>query len=125
MIVELTDTLKQSALNLGKCLKTEKKVQEFLDLRERAAQDANSVELENKLNQAYEELTKREENGEVLRPFELEQYYALKQQLQSQPLVGLRDAKFEEVKSFLGQTAQRITSNLGIDYLTFAHKQEE
>jgi hypothetical protein len=125
MIVELTDALKQSALNLGQCLKAETRVQEYINLRERALQDSNIVELENKLNQTCEELTIREETGEVLRSFELEQYYALKHQVQRQPLVGLRDAKFEEVKAFLGQTAQQITSNLGIDYVTFAHKQEE
>ena len=116
----LTEEIRLAAEKLGKQLGVDPGVQEFVSLKEKIQQDTEVVDLENKLAQLYRKLTERQQNGEVLERSELDEYYYLKRQVQDHPLIAVRDNQMEIVKAFFAQTAQRMTSVLGIEYTTFA-----
>jgi cell fate (sporulation/competence/biofilm development) regulator YlbF (YheA/YmcA/DUF963 family) len=118
--MELPDAIKQAAEDLGKRLGAEAGVQNYLDLQNQVQQDADVVSLEYKHDQFYQRLARRQKNGEPLDHSELDEYYALKRQVQDHPLVDARDTQLEGVKALFGKATQRITSILGIDYPTFA-----
>lgn len=115
-----TKEIKQTAEELGKHLGADPSVLEFVRLKEITRQDAEVVDLEKKFAQLYKELAGRQKNGEVLGQPELEEYYKLKRQVQVNPLIDARDNQLEIVKVLFSQTAQRMTSVLGIEYTTFA-----
>ena len=112
--MELSDAVKQAAEELGKRLGVEKGVQNYIDLREKTQQDLDVVSLENKHDQLYQKLSECQQMGESLDRSELDEYYALKRQVQGHPLVDARDTQLEGVKGLFGQTVQRMTSILGV-----------
>lgn len=116
----LTEEIRQAGENLGKQLGAVPEVQELVSLMEKTQQDAEIVDLESRLVLIYQNLTNRQQNGEVLDRVELDEYYYLKRKVQDHPLIAARDNQLEIVKAFFAQTAQRMTSVLGIEYTTFA-----
>jgi hypothetical protein len=68
----------------------------------------------------YQDLVKREQNGEDLQQTEVDAYYALKQQVEGHPWIIARDKRLVGVKPLLAETAQRMIPLLGLDYTTFA-----
>ena len=116
----LTEEVRQAAENFGKQLGIVPEVQELVSLREKTQQDAEVIDLENRLNQVYKKLADRQQNGEVLDRVELDEYYYLKRKAQNHPLIAARDDQLEIVKAFFAQTAQRMTSVLEIEYTTLA-----
>jgi cell fate (sporulation/competence/biofilm development) regulator YlbF (YheA/YmcA/DUF963 family) len=119
-IMQLTDEIRQAAEDLGKRLGAEITVLEYLNLKEQTQQDAEAVELELKYAQLYQKLAERQKSGEMLEGPELDEYYALKRQVQEHVLIAARDIQMEGVKALFADTAQRMTSILGIDYTIFA-----
>lgn len=115
-----TEEIRQAAEKLGKHLGADAGVQEFVSLKEKTQQDAEVVDLENRLAMIYQKLVDRQQNGEVLDRVELDEYYYLKRKVQDHPLIAARDNQLEIVKAFFAQTAQRMTSVLGIEYTTLA-----
>lgn len=118
--MQLTDEIRQAAEDLGKRLGAEITVLEYLNLKEQTQQDAEAVELELKYAQLYQKLAERQKSGEMLEGPELDEYYALKRQVQEHVLIAARDIQMEGVKALFADTAQRMTSILGIDYTIFA-----
>jgi cell fate (sporulation/competence/biofilm development) regulator YlbF (YheA/YmcA/DUF963 family) len=115
-----TEVIMQAAENLGKHLGTDPGVKEFADLKEKTQQDSEVADLESRLAQLHQKLTERQQNGESLERSELDEYYNLKHQVQDHPIIAARNNQLEIVKAFFAQTAQRMTSVLGIEYTTFA-----
>lgn len=116
----LTEEIRQAAENLGKHLGASPSVHEIVDLNEKIQRDAEVAVLEIRLALVYQKLAERQQNGEVLDRVELDEYYDLKRKVQDHPLITARDNQLEIVKASFAQTAQRITSVLGIEYTTFA-----
>jgi cell fate (sporulation/competence/biofilm development) regulator YlbF (YheA/YmcA/DUF963 family) len=115
-----TEEIRQAAEKLGKQLGIDPGVHEFVSLKEKIQHDAEVVDLEDRLFRLYQKLVDRQQNGEVLDRVELDEYYYLKRKVQDHPLIAARDNQLEIVKAFFAQTAQRMTSVLGIEYTTFA-----
>ena len=115
-----TEEIRLAAEKLGKQLGADPGVKEFVILMEKTQQNAEVIDLENRLVQVYQKLADRQQNGEVLDRVELDEYYYLKRKVQDHPLIAARDNQLEIVKAFFAQTAQRMTSVLGIEYTTFA-----
>ena len=115
-----TEEIRQAAEKLGKQMGVDPGVHEFVSLTEKIQQDAEVVDLEDRLFRLYQKLVDHQQNGEVLDRVELDEYYYLKRKVQDHPLIAARDNQLEIVKAFFAQTAQRMTSVLGIEYTTFA-----
>jgi cell fate (sporulation/competence/biofilm development) regulator YlbF (YheA/YmcA/DUF963 family) len=115
-----TEEIRQAAENLGKYLGADPIVIEYVSLKGKMQQDAEVVDLENKLAQLYQNLAERQQNGESLERSELDEYYNLKRQVQGHPLIVARDYQLELVKATFAEAGQRMTSILGIEYTTFA-----
>ncbi len=118
--MQLSDEIKQAAEDLGKQLNAETVVREYVKFQNRVEQDAEVVALEEQYGQLYQKLAERQQNGELLDRTELDEFYRLKRKMQDHPLIFARDNQMVQVKALFAQTAQRLTSGLGIDYPTFA-----
>lgn len=116
----LTDEIKQAAEALGKQLSADAKVREYVRLAEQVQQDHEVTALQSRYDQVYQELLKRQRNGEALVPADMDEYYRLKRQLQDNPLLTAQDSQLLLVKALFAQTAQILTDELLIDYPTFA-----
>lgn len=119
-----TEEIKQAAESLGKNLGADPDVQEYVRLLETAQQNSQAAHLEERLAHLYQKLAEREQNGQALDRAELDEYYELKQSVRMHPMIEARDNQLESVKGLFSQTAQRMTAILGINYPTFAKKEE-
>jgi cell fate (sporulation/competence/biofilm development) regulator YlbF (YheA/YmcA/DUF963 family) len=120
-----TQEIKQAAENLGKQLGADPGVHEFIRIAQEIKQDGNVVELENKLAQLNQKLAEHEQTGGRMDRTIVEEYYELKGQIESHPLITARQYQMEYVKAFFAQTAQHITAVLGIDYAALANQADE
>jgi hypothetical protein len=119
-----TEEIRQVAETLGKHIKAAPGVQEFVSLQKKTQQDTEIVNLEDKLSRLHQKLTDAEQKGESLERSELDKYYSLKRQFRDHPLINAQEFQLEIVKSLFAQTAQRLSFVLGIEYTTFAMKEE-
>ena len=115
-----TDEIKQAAEGLGQQLGADPDVREYFRLKERAEQDANLAALEARYSQLHASLVKREAAGDLLERATLDEYYQVRAQLLSSPLIVARDEQLAEVKALFAHTALRLSEGLGVDYLTLA-----
>ena len=116
----LTEEIRQAAEKLGSQLGADPSVREYVNLVVQSQQDTELVDLEEKAGQLYQKLIERQQNGEVVDQADINEYYNLKGQVQDHLLIASREDRLEAVKAVFAQTAQRITSVLGIEYTTFA-----
>jgi cell fate (sporulation/competence/biofilm development) regulator YlbF (YheA/YmcA/DUF963 family) len=119
-MMQLNDEIKTAAEDLGKRLGTEAGVMEYVNLKMQAQQNLEVAGLEAKYSRLYEKLAKQQRNGEKLECSELDEYYAIKYQVEGHPLIAARDLQLQEVNALFNQTAQHMTAILGIDYATLA-----
>lgn len=111
-----SDEILQAAQELGARLGETDCVQGYLQAEADCEADQTFHGLEAALIERYQQLTARQQNGEVLSPYEINQYHNLHDQVRRHPLYGERDARLKALRLACSQTAQAMSSLLTIDY---------
>ena len=112
----LSDELKQAAEALGESLRATEPVSTYLQAQTRLQEDAEASALENRLTRLYQDLLARQQAGELLPQAEVNEFYALRDQVSSHPVVAERDAALDQLKSYLADIAAELSEPLGMDY---------
>jgi len=112
--------LLESARALGATLNQAKSVQAYLQAKTEAEANTESASLEAHMLDVYQTLTTRQQNGEQLTQSEVQEFYALRNQVQSHPLIQTRDTALAQVKSVFAEAGTEITNQLGVDFTALA-----
>ena len=103
--MKLSDELEQTAQALGQSLRATEDAQAYLQAQARVQADPEASPLDERLSGLYQELLARQRAGEQLAQAEVDEFYALRSQAQSQPLIAERDFALSQLKSYLAQAA--------------------
>jgi cell fate (sporulation/competence/biofilm development) regulator YlbF (YheA/YmcA/DUF963 family) len=120
MSVALNQEIQEAINNLGKLLRDNPLVGEYLEAVQRVQQDGQLVEMETRLYSLYEQLIARQQSGEQLSQEEVESFNHLRQQVFNHPLIAEREARLKPVKAFFAEVATEISAPLGVDYTILA-----
>ena len=112
--------LLESARALGATLNQVSAVQNYLQAKSEAESNTESASLEAHMLKVYQALIARQQNGEQLTQSEVQEFYALRNQAQSHPLIKARDAALSQVKVVFAEAGTEITNLLGVDFPTLA-----
>jgi cell fate (sporulation/competence/biofilm development) regulator YlbF (YheA/YmcA/DUF963 family) len=118
----LSEELIAAAQALGRSLRATREAQAYFEAQARLQLDPEAGPLDERLSSLYEELTARQRAGEQLAETEVDKFYALRNQVQSQPLITARDSALSQLKSYLAQAAADLSNNLGVDYTALARR---
>ena len=112
--------LLESARALGAALNQAKTVQSYLQAKTEAEANTESASLEAHMLEVYQALVARQQNGEQLTQPDVQEFYALRNQAQSHPLIQTRDAALSQVKGVFAEAGTEITNQLGVDFTALA-----
>jgi len=112
--------LLEAARALGATLNQAKAVQTYLQAKAEAEASPEASSLEIHMMEVYQALITRQQAGEQLAQSEVQEFYALRNQAQSHPLIQARDAALSQVKSLFAEAGTEITNQLGVDFTALA-----
>ena len=112
----LTEELRTAARALGEALHVSEAVQRYLNARADCEADPEAVDLEKRLLALYEELTTRQQRGELLQRSEIEAFNALRRQMYAHPRIAGREAAMTLVKPYFAEIADEINLPLGVEF---------
>ena len=118
--MNLPDELKQAAEKLGRSLGGTDVVQTYLQAQACLEADPEARSLEGRFQGLYQSLLARQQAGEELGQDEVEEFYTLRSQAQSHPLIAERDFAMSQLKRYFADVALDLGSQLGVDYTTLA-----
>ena len=118
--MNLSDELQQAAHNLGHCLFETSDVEIYHKAALAVKDDSKAVAIEEKFNTLYLQLASKERSGQSLDQSELSDYYQLREQVRENQLIAMREEQLQMVKLLFADTAQTMTSILGIDFTILA-----
>jgi len=116
----LPDEIQQVAQKLGQGLHETSEVTSYLQAAQAARDNPDATALEEKLLILYQHLADLERSGQDLDQSELTEYYQLREQVRSHPLIATRDEHLQMVKLIFSDAGQMITSVLGVDFTALA-----
>jgi cell fate (sporulation/competence/biofilm development) regulator YlbF (YheA/YmcA/DUF963 family) len=116
----LNEDITTAAQLLGKALRKDSYLRDYLEAVERLKADSEASELEARLYRLFEQLTARQQAGERLSREEVDSFYALRNQVQANQLVAERDSFLQGLKPYLAEIADEISGMLGVDYTELA-----
>ena len=116
VVMEPTNEIKQAAQALGQALKNDPVVQAFVQADAAVKNSEEVTRLEAGVYTLYNDLTSRQQAGEILSPQEINRFYNLRDQLARHPLVVERDASMKAAKAIFEQTGSILSSILTMDY---------
>ncbi len=116
----LSQELEQAARIFGRSLRQHKAVQRYLEAQARLDADPSVRDLDERFRTLYQELGDRQRAGERLTPHELNEFYALRSQVQENQLIADRDNALNEVKEYFIVVGLQFNQALGIDFVTLA-----
>lgn len=116
----LSDELKQAAQALGQLLRATEAVRTYLEAQARLEADAEISSLEDRFLKLYQSLLARQQAGEELAQAEVDEFYALRSQVQRHPLVAERDAALTQLRSHFATVGLDLSNALGVDYTALA-----
>ncbi len=111
-----SNDLISAARELGLALNSSPVVQEYLQSRDAVRNNPELFQLEEEIERTYQELVARQQNGEVLSPGEVNNFYDLRERYTGHPLVVRLEQCQEAAKSLFEQTGSLISSILSVDY---------
>ena len=112
----ISNDLQVAAKELGAALGANPVVKEYLLAREELAQDTDLQRLEGKIEQVYQELVTRQQNGEVLLPGEINVFYDLREKYTNHPLVVRYSRCESAIKALFSETGSTLSSILSVEY---------
>lgn len=114
--MNLPEEVRQAAEELGRSLGASYAVQSYL-----AAQaQADASALDNRFQALYQDLLARQRAGEELPQENLNEFYRLREQVQTHPLIVERDLALGELKAYFADVALELSVQLQMDYPTLA-----
>jgi cell fate (sporulation/competence/biofilm development) regulator YlbF (YheA/YmcA/DUF963 family) len=116
----LPDEIQQVAQKLGQDLRETSEVTTYLHAAQAVGDDSAAAVLEEKLFTLNQRLADQERSGQSLDQSELNEYYQLKEQVRSNPLIAARDEQLQTVKLIFLVAGQTMTSVLGVDFTVLA-----
>jgi cell fate (sporulation/competence/biofilm development) regulator YlbF (YheA/YmcA/DUF963 family) len=119
-MVAISNDILVVANRLGSALGSSPVVREYLQAREALLQDAGVGQLEEKIQQVYQDLVTRQRNGEMLFPHEVNAFYDLRDQYSRHPLVMEYGRCETLLKAMFGEVGKTINSILSVDYTQLA-----
>lgn len=120
--MKLSDELEQAAQALGQSLRATEYVQAYLEAQARVQANPETNTLEERLSERAHGLLARRRTSEQLAQAEVDEFYTLRHQTLSQPLIADRDLALNQLKSYLAQVALDLSEELGVDYTVLAQK---
>lgn len=112
----LTPEIEQAAKALGAALHENETVKEYLQAAAEVDANAELSRLESELIELYNQLSAREQRGQVLLRHEINHYHALRDQLRNHPLFVAREEHLRAVKTAFSQSAEVLNSILAMDF---------
>jgi cell fate (sporulation/competence/biofilm development) regulator YlbF (YheA/YmcA/DUF963 family) len=112
--------LLESARLLGTALSESRAAQSYLQAKAGAENDPEAASMEAHMLDVYQALITRQQNGEQLSQPEVQEFYALRNQVQYHPLIKVRDSALAQLKTLFAEAGTEITSQLGVDFPTMA-----
>jgi cell fate (sporulation/competence/biofilm development) regulator YlbF (YheA/YmcA/DUF963 family) len=97
-------------------------VQAYLEARARVQANPETNSLEVRLSKLAHALLTRQRASEQVAQAEVDEFYALRHQVLSQPLIADRDLTLSQLKSYLAQVALDLSEELGMDYTALARR---
>jgi cell fate (sporulation/competence/biofilm development) regulator YlbF (YheA/YmcA/DUF963 family) len=116
----LSNELHQAAQTLGESLRQIDSVQAYLTARALVDADPEAHDLEQRLLTQYDNLIARQQAGEELAQAEVDEFYALRGQTYSHPLVAERENALQPVKAVFAGVGAELSAELGFDYTALA-----
>ncbi len=116
----MTPELLESARALGTALRESPAVQAYLKAKAEAESNPEAASLEAHMLEVYQTLLARQQKGEQLTQSEVQEFYALRNQVQYHPLIKARDAALAQVKVVFAEAGTEITNLLGVDFTALA-----
>jgi cell fate (sporulation/competence/biofilm development) regulator YlbF (YheA/YmcA/DUF963 family) len=118
--MSLNEVITTAAQSLGKALRKDSYLRDYLDAVERFKADPEASELEARLYRLFDQLTARQQAGEQLSRAEVDGFYALRNQVRENRRVAERDSFLQALKPYLAEIADEISGMLGVDYTELA-----
>ncbi len=116
----LPDDLLAAAARLGEALGRSAEVQAYLQADAAVRDNDELTGLEAEIERVYGELVRRQPAGEMLFPYEVHEFYKLRDRWTYHPLVAHRSECLQAVKALFGQAGSIISSILSVDYTELA-----
>ena len=107
----------QAANELGEALKASPVVQDYLRASAAADGEAEFKRMETNLHQTYDLLIQRQEAGGALSPYEINQFYKMREQVINHPLYQQREAAQRAMQAVFEQAGSTLSSVLTVDFL--------
>jgi len=118
--MNLPKDVRQAAEELGRSLSTSDTVQTYLAAQAQLEADADASALDNRFQALYQDLLARQRAGEDLPEKELNEFYRLREQVQTHPLIVERDLAQGELKAYFADVALELSVQLQMDYPALA-----
>jgi len=118
--MNLPKDVRQAAEELGRSLSTSDTVQTYLAAQAQLAADPDALALENRFQALYQDLLARQRAGEDLSQEDLNEFYRLRERVQSRPLIVERDLALGELKAYFADVALELSVQLQMDYPALA-----
>ena len=116
----LNEEIKTTAQLLGRALRKESYMRDYMEAVEGFKADTEASALEARLYSLFDQLTARQQAGEQLTREEVDAFYALRSQVQANPRVAERDSVLQALNPYLASIADEISGSLGVDYTDLA-----
>jgi cell fate (sporulation/competence/biofilm development) regulator YlbF (YheA/YmcA/DUF963 family) len=116
----LNEDITTAAQLLGKALRKDSYLRDYLEAVERFKADPEASELEARLYRLFDQLTARQQAGDQLTRQEVDGFYALRNQVGVNPRVAERDSFLQTLKPYLAEIADEISGMLGVEYTELA-----
>jgi len=110
----------EAAHELGTTLNQSHSVYSYLQAKAEAENNPEAASAEAHMLEVYHALSARQQNGEQLTQPEVQEFYALRSQVQFHPLIKARDNALAQVKSLFAEAGTEITNQLGVDFTALA-----
>jgi cell fate (sporulation/competence/biofilm development) regulator YlbF (YheA/YmcA/DUF963 family) len=118
--MNLPEDVRQAAQELGHSLGASHAVKSYLAAQAHLESDPDAWALENRFQNLYQDLLARQRADEDLPREELNEFYRLRERVQSHPLIVERDLALGELKAHFADIALELSVGLQVDYPTLA-----
>ena len=113
----MEESLKQAVKTFGSALATSQPVREYQAALQALQADNYASAQQDHLEDIYDDLVRRQSEGEILAQGEIDTYYQLERRVRANPLLAQRDAALERVKDYFSETHHILCDHLGITFV--------
>jgi cell fate (sporulation/competence/biofilm development) regulator YlbF (YheA/YmcA/DUF963 family) len=113
----MDEELKKAAERFGSALANSEPLREYQAALAALDADGGASAQKDHLEEVYDDLVRRQSRGEIIAQGEIEAYYALEQQVRSNPQLARRDAAFERVKDYFSEAHNILSDHLGVTFV--------